>query len=59
MSRFVSLSIRKHSNAREAIDLGAPEMVAPLNLIARRIMRILAGVGSDTNTGSSGGKTNE
>ena len=39
---------------KEAIDIGAAEMVAPLNLIARRIMSNLAGVGSE-NTGSHGG----
>ena len=44
---------------KEAIDLGAAEMVVPLNLIARRIMSNLAGVGADTNTGSGGDKTNE
>ncbi len=43
---------------KEAIDIGAAEMVAPLHLIARRIMSNLAGAGSD-NTGSHGGdKTN-
>ena len=43
---------------KEAIDIGAAEMVAPLHLIARRMMSNLAGAGSD-NTGSHGGdKTN-
>jgi two-component system chemotaxis response regulator CheB len=42
---------------KEAIDIGAAEMVAPLNLIARRIMSNLAGVGSDSSGG--GDKTNE
>ena len=43
---------------KEAIDIGAAEMVAPLNLIARCIMSNLAGVGAE-NTGShGGGKTN-
>ena len=44
---------------KEAIDIGAAEMVAPLNLIARRIMINLAGVGSDNGGGSGGDKTNE
>ncbi len=43
---------------KEAIDIGAAEMVAQLHLIARRIMSNLAGVGSE-NTGTNGGdKTN-
>ena len=41
---------------KEAIDIGAAEMVAPLNLIARRVMSHLAGVGSDNSNGG-GDKT--
>ena len=44
---------------KEAIDIGAAEMVAPLNLIARRIMSNLAGVGNDGGSASGGDKTNE
>ena len=44
---------------KEAIDIGAAEMVAPLNMIARRIMSNLAGVGADTASASSTDKTNE
>ena len=45
---------------KEAIEIGAAEMVAPLNMIARRIMSNLAGVGSDISNGGGGGdKTNE
>jgi two-component system, chemotaxis family, protein-glutamate methylesterase/glutaminase len=43
---------------KEAIEIGAAEMVAPLNMIARRIMSNLAGVGSE-NSGGGGDKTNE
>ena len=44
---------------KEAIDIGAAEMVAPLNLIARRIMSNLAGVGNDVGGDSAADKTNE
>ncbi len=44
---------------KEAIDIGAAEMVAPLNLIARRIMSNLAGVGNDNGGTGSGDKVNE
>ena len=43
---------------KEAIDIGAAEMVAPLNVIARRIMSHLAGVNSE-NGGTIGDTTNE
>ncbi len=43
---------------KEAIDIGAAEMVAPLNLIARRIMSNLAGVGSENTGTNDGDKTN-
>ena len=42
---------------KEAIEIGAAEMIAPLNMIARRVMSNLAGVGS-SDAGSDGGKTN-
>ena len=44
---------------KEAIDIGAAEMVAPLNLIARRIMSNLAGVGNDVGDDGAADKTNE
>ena len=44
---------------KEAIDIGAAEMVAPLNLIARRIMSNLAGVGNDVGGDGAADKTNE
>ena len=44
---------------KEAIDIGAAEMVAPLNMIARRIMSNLAGVGNDSPVNGGGDKTNE
>ncbi len=44
---------------KEAIDIGAAEMVAPLNMIARRIMSNLAGVGNDNPVNGGGDKTNE
>ena len=44
---------------KEAIDIGAAEMVAPLNMIARRIMSNLAGVGNDNSVNGGGDKTNE
>ena len=43
---------------KEAIDIGAAAVVAPLNLIARRIMSNLAGLGNE-NGGGSGDKVNE
>ena len=44
---------------KEAIDIGAAEMVAPLNMIARRIMSNLAGVSGDESSNVAGDKTNE
>ena len=44
---------------KEAIEIGAAAVVAPLNLIARRIMSNLAGVGSDNSGTGSGDKVNE
>ncbi|MEQ1517821.1 MAG: CheB methylesterase domain-containing protein, partial [Usitatibacteraceae bacterium] len=43
---------------KEAIDIGAAEMVAPLNLIARRIMNHLAGIGNDSGVDSGSEKIN-
>ena len=43
---------------KEAIDIGAAEMVAPLNMIARRIMSNLAGVGAENTATNGGDKTN-
>ena len=44
---------------KEAIEIGAAAVVAPLNLIARRIMSNLAGVGNDNGGTGSGDKVNE
>ena len=44
---------------KEAIDIGAAEMVAPLNMMARRIMSNLAGLSNDESANVAGDKTNE
>ena len=44
---------------KEAIEIGAAEMVVPFNLIARRIMSNLAGMESGRFADGGSDKTNE